>query len=65
MVDKIHERFLPEVPLFKNHLNIKTLKNIVEISTNHPPTKKKKTLNHLKLKINIILKNFSNHDPLF
>jgi hypothetical protein len=41
MVDKIPERFLPEVPLFKNHLNIKTLKNIVEISTNHPPTKKK------------------------
>jgi hypothetical protein len=63
-VDKIHERFLPEVPLFKNHLNIKTLKNIVEISTNHPPTNKK-NLNHLKLKINIILKNFSNHDPLF
>jgi hypothetical protein len=50
MVDKIHERFLPEVPLFKNHLNIKTLKNIVEISTNHPPTKKKKNPKPLKTK---------------
>jgi hypothetical protein len=55
MVDKIHERFLPEVPLFKNHLNIKTLKNVVEIFTNHPSTKKKnpkplKTKNQYNLK---------------